>query len=63
MWHSINNQILQVLPNVFLVVDVMELTSIVLVNQMRSLQFYLSYIHETVQVLGDVLMELRLHQF
>jgi hypothetical protein len=41
----------------------LERTSIILANQIRSLQFYLLCIHEAIQALGDVLMDLRLHQF
>ena len=62
MWHLIKYQMLQLLPNVILVLGVMERTRLALVNQIRSLQFYLLYIHETIQALGDVLMELCLKQ-
>ena len=47
----------------FLVFDVLERTSIILVNQIRSLQFYLLCIHEAIRVLGDVLMDITLYQF
>jgi hypothetical protein len=61
MWHLIKYQILQLLLNVNLVLGVLERTRLALVNQIRSLQFYLWYIHETIQALGDVLMDLWLH--
>jgi hypothetical protein len=63
MWHLIKYQTLQLLPNVSLIMDVLDWASTVLVNQIRCLQFYLLCIHETIQALGDVLMELHLYQF
>ena len=62
MWHLIKNQILQLLPDVLLVLGVLGRASTVLVSQIRRLQFYLSCFYETLQALGDVLMDLRLHQ-
>ena len=46
-----------------MMLGVLERTSLALVNQIRSLQFYLLYIHETLQAPGYVLMELSIHQF
>jgi hypothetical protein len=56
MWHLIKYQILQLLPNVILIFGVLERTRLALVNQIWSLQFYLLYIYETIQALGDVLI-------